>query len=282
MMKREPPTPLSYYKRVIVAVRLKSQHKLTLKLFKDIPTGALEQLLPSGRIHMTGFDRAVVTTMAFAGITGMLIKGVAWLADVNVQWSLIVTVVASMFVVRGFASYMSRRNRLLHNLSRMLYNQQIASNRGVLTLAMDRAHDEAFKEALLVYCTLLAERPQPLSADSTVSVGEDFGGLTAVTLARKIESWLRKHAETDVSFDCNDSVRMLESFGILSRVAGTSGDEFFRVLALQQAAKQIPKQRSDILTESFDEKDAIETFEKGYRSNETDIVSRSRRSEGWW
>lgn len=45
------------YKRVILAVRMKREDKLALKLFKDIPVNALEQLLPDGRLSMTDFDK---------------------------------------------------------------------------------------------------------------------------------------------------------------------------------------------------------------------------------
>jgi hypothetical protein len=45
------------------------------------------------------------------------------------------------------------------DLSRMLYFKNIANNRSLLTLLVDRAEDETFKEALLTYTFILKNRP---------------------------------------------------------------------------------------------------------------------------
>ena len=59
----------------------------------------------------------------------------------------------------------------LTDVNRTLYYNNIANNRGLLALLVDRAEDELFKEALLAYTFLLTHR-QPsihdqLSKDQT-------------------------------------------------------------------------------------------------------------------
>ena len=75
-MRKPVPSPPTYYKRVVVAMRLKRDDKLCLKSFKEVPISNLEQLLPAGHITMNRLDRSI---MASAGI----IAGVSVLAKVR-------------------------------------------------------------------------------------------------------------------------------------------------------------------------------------------------------
>ena len=180
LAKKPAPPPVEYYRRVVVAVRSKGYKKVILKMFKEIPTGALEHLLPDGKIKMSKFDQGLMATTVGIGSLTLLVKGVTYLADIKVQWTLIVAGITGLLGLRAWNSYKNRRTRYMSELSRTLYFKNIANNRGLLTLLVDRSQDESFKEALLTYSFLLAERPQthlaePTAEDVTVpaTLGKD-------------------------------------------------------------------------------------------------------------
>lgn len=156
-----PPkqTAIEYYKRVVVAIRLKKDQKLMFKAFKEVPVNSLEMLLPDGKIYMSNFDKGILTTSIAIATIGVLTKIVTYLASMHIDWSLIVTLVTGLIGVRAWTSYKNRRNAYLVDLSRMLYFKNISNNRGLLTVLVDRAEDESFKESLLTYTHLLTNRP---------------------------------------------------------------------------------------------------------------------------
>lgn len=171
---QKPPTPLTYYKRVVVAVRLKKDQKLILKSFKEVPVNALEMLLPDGKVTMSKLDKGVITTSAAIAFAGILAKIVTALADLNVDWTLVFTGVTGFVGIRSWTVYKNRRNAYMVDLSRMLYFKNIANNRGLLTLLVDRAEDESFKEALLVYSFLLTQRPPSVRLKGNLGLYLDF------------------------------------------------------------------------------------------------------------
>lgn len=175
-LRQPAPKPLEYYKRVVVAVRPKKQDKLLLKAFKEVPAIALEKLLPDGKIQMTKLDQGIIATSVAMASVGVLAKLVSYLASVHVDWTLLFTVVTGLIGVRWWTVYKNRRTQYLLELSRMLYFKNIANNRGLLALLVDRAEDELFKEALLVYTFLLTNRPPSTKLmDSTEQSADDLG-----------------------------------------------------------------------------------------------------------
>lgn len=150
---------IEYYKRVVVAIRLKKDHKLLLKAFKEVPVHSLEMLLPDGKINMTKIDKGILTTSLGLAAAGIIAKIVTLMAKIHIDWMLLVTMVTGLIGIQGWTVYKNRRNAYMVDLSRMLYFKNIANNRGLLALLVDRAEDESFKEALLVYTFLLVNRP---------------------------------------------------------------------------------------------------------------------------
>ena len=74
-LQRKPvPTPPSYYKRVVVAMRLKRDDKLCLKAFKEVPVASLEQLMPDGHITMNRMDRGIMATAGTIACASILAK----------------------------------------------------------------------------------------------------------------------------------------------------------------------------------------------------------------
>jgi len=193
------PTPLTYYKRVCVAVRLKRDDKLWLKAFKEVPVNALEQLMPDGKIQMSNFDRNILATSLSIAALGGVAKIVTILAHVNVDWTLIFTGVMALWGMRAWTSYKNRHLAYMNQLTRMLYFKNIANNRGLLTAVVDRAEDELFKESLLVYSFLLANRPPSLRDVESSDQSPEYLGIqieifTNLALCKFIAyNWLPIH-----------------------------------------------------------------------------------------
>ena len=64
ILKRPPRLPAEYYKRVVLAVRLKGSTRLLLKGFKEVPSNKLETLLPDGRVSISPIDKSILATSA--------------------------------------------------------------------------------------------------------------------------------------------------------------------------------------------------------------------------
>lgn len=158
ILKRKPQKTVEFYKRVIVATRLKKDSKLMLKAFKEIPVNSLEKLLPDGTMKMNVIDKSIVTGSIVVASGGVIAKIIAVLASVNVDWMLLITLAAGTIGAQAWKSYMDRRNAYLTDVSRTLYFKNVTNNRGLLAMLVDRAEDEIFKQALLSYTFLLTTR----------------------------------------------------------------------------------------------------------------------------
>lgn len=159
IFRRTPKAGVEYYKRVVVAIRLKKDAKLTLKAFKEVPVESLEMLLPDGTIKMSNWDKSILTTSIFLAGAGIVAKVVTLLAQVQFDWSLVLSLVMGAISIRAWTVYKNRRSEYLLDITRMLYFKNVANNQGLLALLVDRAEDEIFKEALLTYTFLLTSRP---------------------------------------------------------------------------------------------------------------------------
>jgi hypothetical protein len=136
-----------YFKRVILAVRLKGQDRLYLKAFRDIPLENLTQLLPIGKLQIGNFDQQLIrftfllgtstaithllTTMANNPIPGLVVGGSS------------LTLLLGLWSLRNF--YRSKIN-YLSSMSRILFYKNVASNKQLLAMITDRAQDELSKE----------------------------------------------------------------------------------------------------------------------------------------
>ncbi|KAL5022889.1 hypothetical protein ScPMuIL_002044 [Solemya velum] len=271
---------IEYYKRVVVAIRLKKDHKLLLKAFKEVPVSSLEMLLPDGKINMTKIDKGILTfSLGLAG-AGIVAKIVTLMAKIHIDWMLLVTMVTGLIGVRGWTVYKNRRNSYMVDLSRMLYFKNIANNRGLLALLVDRAEDESFKEALLVYSFLLANRPpSALTKGSNQLLPVDLGGIPDVQLEKNIEEWILEKTNSSVDFDSSEAVKLLKNLGILSVV-----NDKLHVLNLQAAIRNLPQQPQSLIAraeesdiyEGYDRDEFLETEEE-YRDEE----KKSKRY-GWF
>ena len=162
----KPPPPVQYYKRVVVAIRLKKDQKLILKSFKEIPVGSLEMMLPNGKIKIRTVDKYVIAATVGVASVGIIAKLVTLMAHLSQDVTPAISLIMIIIAVRALTAYKNKRTQYLADLSSTLYFKNIANNRGLLALLVDRAEDESFKEALLAYSFLLANRP-PSSREKT-------------------------------------------------------------------------------------------------------------------
>ncbi|XP_033113132.1 transmembrane protein 143-like [Anneissia japonica] len=279
--KKTPPNPIKYYKRVVVAVRTKNSQTLMLKMFKEVPVTALEQLLPDGKIQMTKLDQGILATMIGIGTLSILVKSVSYLADLKLQWTLIAASVTGLVALNAFNSYKNRRTRYMVQLSRMLYYKNIANNRGLLTLLVDRAEDEALKEVLLVYAFLLTSRnsstvlsDDSLSTSSALSV---IGGLSVSELEHTIEAWIKNKTGGNIRFDSNSATTLLQNFGIM-----VDDDDCLGVVPIDAALLSLPRQPVSILERSK-ESDLEEGYDKVFFEQDSSykFQDRKQKRHGW-
>ena len=101
------------------------------------------------------------------------------LAGVDAPWTLVLTLAAGSVAAASWTSFKNQCCKYMVEHSRTLYFNNLASNRGLLTLLVDRAEDEMFKQALLAYTFLLASRsPQTMALDSSDQKVQDIGEFT--------------------------------------------------------------------------------------------------------
>ncbi|XP_078697269.1 transmembrane protein 143-like [Branchiostoma floridae x Branchiostoma belcheri] len=259
--KSVEPQAQETFKRLVVAVRHNKDGKLTLKAFKDIPINALEQVLPEAKVRMSQFDQAFLYFSVGITSLGMLIKLVTVMASYQVNWSLIVGGVSGLIAARTWSSYKNRHMRYLAELSKTLYYRNIANNRGLLTLLVDRAEDESVKETLLVYTFLL-------SYQSAGSGTEAPGGAAIGALEKDIEKWVLEKTGSQIRFHADEAVQFLSSFGILKQE-----NNLLSVVPLDTAIACLPWQPvgMDSRSEEFD-------VEEGYdRRQETEEKEQPRK-----
>lgn len=225
------------YTRVFVGVRSKGERKLHLKVFKDVPCGELEYLLPDGKIQMSKFDKSFLASSILIGATAIMFRSAGILSNLKLDWTWIGLGVAALIGARGWVGYKNKRNQYLVNLSRTIYFKMVSNNRGVLTLLTDRAQDEEFKEALLAYIFLLSppnRRGVPGAAHSESAPRYD----TPKSLKFRIEAWLvEKYGFDNISFDVEDALDVLGSTGLLMRHPNGT----LSVAGLKEALEVLPE-----------------------------------------
>ena len=153
-MYGENVTRIARYKRVIVAARRKGNMKLLIKAFKDIPCENLEFLLPDGKIKMGKLDKIRLAVQSSALMLFIFLTTITSLADLKLEMSLVLAFTFALILARNLAVYKNMRNRYVLDMSQTLYFKSVANNHALLTLIIDRAEDEIYKSALLLYAVL--------------------------------------------------------------------------------------------------------------------------------
>jgi hypothetical protein len=222
------------YPRCLMAC--KTDDLLSLKLFKNVEDNRLELLLPDISISMSNFDRNLLgITIAGTGL------GMLWRLTMQAHDKLAMGFVQSAGaavlatgLLLGFNLYNGINNnqhRYLSKYHSTLYFQNVASNRSVLALLIDRATEEEFAETFLAYF-VLATSPGPLT----------YQGLAIV-----VEDLLLQHFGLTIQFDVQDAVakleqlRLIQNRGLHSHFAATA----ISVVPLVEALKRLSATTTD-------------------------------------
>ncbi|EDV26059.1 uncharacterized protein TRIADDRAFT_55781 [Trichoplax adhaerens] len=248
--------PPEQYRRVVAILRSKSDKKLTLKVFKDIPKDNLQALIPDFKIKMGKNTRRFI--MASVGVSGisLLAKSVSALAQypiVNTVW--VAAGVAAVMALNGYNAYTNKRNAYLVNWSSLLYYKNIANNRGVLALLTDRANDEIVKEAILVYVILLSNATNVNSS----SIARPIGRTTVDLVESQVSDWIKAQFDINLQFNAADAIQRLMQLGLIRQ----DGD-FIYAISVDQAIIQL--QSLSAGTISFDIK-TDDLFKKQMKLN---------------
>jgi hypothetical protein len=136
-----------YFKRVILAVRLKGHDRLYLKAFRDVPLQNLTQLLPTGNLKIGNFDQQLLRFTFFLGTGTIVTHLITTMASYPIPELIFsggtLTLLLGVWSARSY--YQSKIN-YLSNISRLLFYKNIASNKQLFAMIIDRAEDELSKE----------------------------------------------------------------------------------------------------------------------------------------
>lgn len=172
-----------------------------LKLFKNIPQTDLEMLFPNTKVEFKLLDKLKFGVTAGGGtlvsVVGTATKVLAATNPITLAGALI-GLVAVIF--RQVMSFFNQRTRYMMVLAQNLYFHNLANNRGVLTLLVDRAEEEDIKEEMLLYSYLTQyEVPRDQLEEARLA----------------IESYLESEFGIQIHFDIHDALGRLRKDGLI-------------------------------------------------------------------
>ena len=145
--KSLPISSSDYFKRVVLAIRLKGQDRLYLKAFRDIPLQNLPQLLPVGKLQTGRFEQRLIWSTFFVATSTAVAHLITTMANFQLPGVVVggstLTLILAFWSLRS--AYRSKIN-YLSNINRILFYKNIASNKQLLAMIVDRAEDELSKE----------------------------------------------------------------------------------------------------------------------------------------
>lgn len=230
LMKREEITRKQAEKRIAKNLKLLpdgvSSDNIYLKLFKNIPQDDLEMMFPNTKVEFKLFDKLKLGLTAgggtVAGLVGIVPKLFAAATLLN-PIALVTTLAGFIgLLVRQVTKFFNQRNEYMMTLAQNLYFHNLANNRGVLTLLVDRAEEEDLKEEILLYSFLCRHQHAPTNLR---------------TAKEEIENFLKARFNVEIDFDLEDAFSRLLRDGLVVK----NGDGTFKVLAPKDAVNQLHK-----------------------------------------
>lgn len=230
MLKEELSRPQAE-KRVKKTLKLLpegvSSDQIYLKLFKNIPQDDLEMLFPNTKVEFKLIDKLKLGVTAgggtVAGLMSILPKLLA-LTTATILLSplaLFGTLAAFIgLVVRQVTKFFNQRNEYMMTLAQNLYFHNLANNRGVLTLLVDRAEEEDFKEEALLYAFLCRNKNQATNL---------------TTAKQEIENYLLFTYNVNIEFDLEDALSRLLSDGLIQK----NDNGTYKILPPSQATNRL-------------------------------------------
>ena len=133
------------YVRVLMAVRARDTDVLHIKMFRHVPCDRLSILFPIKRVTFDNFDKLTIGGTLAAGAVWPLFKGSGYIAQYPFFSATIMVGILGTLGMRLYFSLSNKRTQHLLTLSTALFYRNMASNRGCIMIAADRAKDEQVK-----------------------------------------------------------------------------------------------------------------------------------------
>ncbi len=206
--------------------------KIYLKLFKNIPQDDLEMMFPNTKVEFKLFDKLKLGLTAgggtVAGLVGIVPKFLAAATLLN-PITLITTLAGFIgLLVRQITKFFNQRNEYMMTLAQNLYFHNLANNRGVLTLLVDRAEEEDIKEEILLYTFLCRNRGQETNLSRAKT---------------EIETYLKTTFNVDIEFDLEDAFSRLVRDGLIEK----NGNNGYKILPPAQAINHVQRLWNGVL-----------------------------------
>ncbi|XP_078233179.1 transmembrane protein 143 isoform X2 [Pogona vitticeps] len=217
--KTRIPSDRRYFKRVVVAARVKNAY-LMLKCFKDIPLEGLEQLLPAVKVRTSILYRTLLNMMLIvSGLAVFVNVGMVVLSDLKIGTTTLLIFFAALMAFRASKAFGQRRNVHSLELVHMLYYRSTSNNAELLDAIALRAQEEHAKEVILAQSFLLQlhhhhYHQHPLQEDIAPEIVEQ--------LKKEVQTWLLSHSELDITFCAERACQHLRELGVgVSPIAPT-------------------------------------------------------------
>lgn len=204
------------YQRLMVLFQPHADHlnpqgyepkRLYLKLFKNIPDGDVDMVLPGTHVRMTLLDRGKIVFPVLSGLVvtiGKIIKGALVVAAVGIYGLLayVTLIIGTIgYGWRSFFGYRRTKEKYQLNLTQNLYYQKLDANWGALLRLTDEAEEQEYREALTAWFLLWRQAPHD--------------GWMMEDLDRSAERLLQAELKRDVDFDVSDAVDKMIRWGML-------------------------------------------------------------------
>lgn len=225
---------VTVHQRLVVAFKLHDgiadgagqKGVVTLKIFKEIPKGDLEMLLPGTRVRMTLLDRLKIALPTISGLVMTIYKIVskamflAFAGAYSILGFLGLVGGTIGYGVKSFFGYLRTKDKYQADLTRNLYYQNLDNNAGVLFRLLDEVEEQEFREAILAYA-LLTETNAPV-------------GKTLSELDAEAERLLFAATDSHIDFEADDAVNKLSRLKLI-----TEQDGRYRSIPIHEAARRL-------------------------------------------
>ena len=181
--------------------------RIYLKLFKNIPEGDVDMVLPGTNVQMTMVDQGKILFPVVTGIVitvWKIIKGALLVAAVGVYglFAYLTLFIGTVgYGWRSFFGYKRTKEKYQLSLTQNLYYQKLDGDWGALLRLCDEAEDQEYREALTAWFLLWRQAPHD--------------GWMMEDLDRSAERLLQAELMRDVDFDVSDAVDKLIRWQLL-------------------------------------------------------------------
>lgn len=204
---------------------------IVIKLFKNIPKGDVEMLLPGTSVQMTMFDqgRILVPTVSGLVMTAYkLIQGAVAVAFASMYGLFVFLGLvggAIGYGISAFFGYSNTRDRYHLSLTRSLYFQNLDNNAGVIMRLLNEAEAQEFREAIIAYWLLWQQ-------------GNDDGGWHARQIDLAAEEFLEQRCGLSVDFEVEDALDKLSQANLIRRTS----EGGYIAIGMQAAITELDRQ----------------------------------------